>query len=261
MFSKTLLLSLALAAQSALAAPLQSRSVISHDAVVGFPETVPATTVGSLMLKYKPLLKVFTGCVPFPAVDSAGNTGYVFFLVLNSLPQTHALTFLPLLNSGGLSPSGSPSGDCDSSTGQIYARAVAYEEYFAIMYSWYMPKDEPSDGLGHRHDWEEAIVWLSSDAADATLEAFSVSAHGGLSTTSSPSMSGNSPLAGYISYWPLDHQLIQTTTVGGSQPLIAWDSLTSAAQTALATTDFGSAIVPFKDDTFTANLAKGYATL
>lgn len=124
-----------------------------------------------------------------------------------------------------------------------------------------MPKDEPSDGLGHRHDWEEAIVWLTSNTADATLAAFSVSAHGGITTTTSPSLSGNSPLAGYISYWPVNHQLIQTTTVGGTQPVIAWESLTTAAQNALQTTDFGDAIVPFKDDNFVTNLGKGYATL
>ena len=28
-----------------------------------------------------------------------------------------------------------------------------------------MPKDEPSDGLGHRHDWEGVIIWLSSSTA------------------------------------------------------------------------------------------------
>lgn len=124
-----------------------------------------------------------------------------------------------------------------------------------------MPKDEPSDGLGHRHDWEESIVWLSGNTADATLVAFSVSAHGGVSTTTSPSLSGNSPLAGYISYWPVNHQLIQTSTVGGTQPLIAWDSLTTAAQDALLTTDFGDAIVPFKDDNFATNLGKGYDSI
>lgn len=129
------------------------------------------------------------------------------------------------------------------------------------MYSWYMPKDEPSTGIGHRHDWEEAIAWLSSDAEDATLVAFSVSAHGGISTTTTPSLSGTNPFAGYISYWPLDHQLIQTDTQGGMQPLIAWDSLTTAAQDALQSTDFGDAIVPFKDSTFTGNLEKGYATI
>jgi hypothetical protein len=49
--------------------------VINHDAVVGFAQAVPSGIVGTLMLKYKPYLKVFNGCVPFPAVDAAGNTG------------------------------------------------------------------------------------------------------------------------------------------------------------------------------------------
>lgn len=68
---------LASAVVSVSAAPLQPRAVIGHDAVVGFPETVPSGTIGNLYLKYKPYLKVVNGCVPFPAVDSAGNTGYV----------------------------------------------------------------------------------------------------------------------------------------------------------------------------------------
>jgi len=55
--------------------PLKPRAVINHDAVVGFPETVPAGITGELYLKYKPFLKVFNGCVPFPAVDAVGNTG------------------------------------------------------------------------------------------------------------------------------------------------------------------------------------------
>lgn len=79
MFSRFALLSIALAARAVIAAPvaaIQARDVIGHADVVGFVETVPATTVGSLMLKYKPLLKVSNGCVPFPAVDAAGNTGY-----------------------------------------------------------------------------------------------------------------------------------------------------------------------------------------
>lgn len=80
------LFGLGLAVASVLGAPtspaanersIQARSVIAHDAVVGFDETVPATTEGDLMLKFKPYLKVFNGCVPFPAVDADGNTGYV----------------------------------------------------------------------------------------------------------------------------------------------------------------------------------------
>ena len=60
----------------ASAAPLglESRAVIKHDAVVGFPQTVPSGIAGTLYLKYKPYLKFFNGCVPFPAVNSNGDT-------------------------------------------------------------------------------------------------------------------------------------------------------------------------------------------
>ena len=68
------LLSLALLVGTSLASPITRRAVIDHDAVVGFPETVPSGTLGQLYLKYKPYLKVVNGCVPFPAVDAEGNT-------------------------------------------------------------------------------------------------------------------------------------------------------------------------------------------
>lgn len=156
---------------------------------------------------------------------------------------------------GGLGTSGSSNGGCSSSTGQVYARAATYNGKYAIMYTWYMPKDEPSDGLGHRHEWENAVVWLSSASTSATVLGLATSQHGGYATTSTPAFSGVRPLVGYISYWPVNHQLIADTTAGGSQPLIAWESLPSAAQTALTNTDFGSANVPFKDSAFTTNLA------
>ena len=68
-------LTLALYSVTSLASPLERRAEIDHDTVVGFPETVPSGTLGSLYLKYKPFLKVENGCVPFPAVDASGNTG------------------------------------------------------------------------------------------------------------------------------------------------------------------------------------------
>lgn len=81
---KTAALGLLLAVTQVTALPFGSslfrRAVIAHDAVVGFSEAVPSGIEGTLMLKYKPWLKVFNGCVPFPAVDAAGNTGYVPFI-------------------------------------------------------------------------------------------------------------------------------------------------------------------------------------
>ena len=68
-----------LAAASVNATPfsLQSRGTISSDDIVGFAQTVPSGTVGDVYLAYKPYLYVVNGCVPFPAVDAAGDTKYV----------------------------------------------------------------------------------------------------------------------------------------------------------------------------------------
>lgn len=227
-----LITDLLLAATVVSGAAIERRDVINHDAVVGFPETVPSTTAGSLFLKYKPFIKVFHGCVSFPAVDALGNTN------------------------GGLAPKGSHNGGCSKSLGQVYARGKTYNGRYAIMYSWYMPKDSPSTGLGHRHEWENIVVWLSSESTSASIVGMSISGHGKYETRTKVDLSGNSPLVGYNSIWPVNHQMVFTSTKGGQQPLIAWDSLTPAARTALDTTNFEAATVPFKDSTFDSNLAK-----
>ncbi|ESZ93425.1 putative necrosis and ethylene inducing peptide 2 precursor [Sclerotinia borealis F-4128] len=238
-FSKSFQLSLSLLASTVIASPtpsqLESRAVINSDAVVGFAETVPSGTVGVAYKAYKPHLYVINGCVPFPAVDASGNTG------------------------GGLATTGSSNGDCSSSTGQIYVRGAQSGSYYGIMYSWYMPKDEPSAGLGHRHDWEGTIVWLSSSTSTtaANIVAVCPSAHGGWDcSTDGYSLTGTSPLIKYESIWPINHSCGLTSTVGGQQPMIAWESLTTAAQTALETTSFGDGNVPFIPASFANNLAK-----
>ncbi|KAN0104879.1 npp1 domain containing protein [Hyaloscypha variabilis] len=234
--SRFLQLSLGLLATVSVdATPIERRGTIASDEIVGFAQTVPSGTVGDVYLAYKPYLYVYNGCVPFPAVDAAGDTN------------------------AGLAPTGATNGDCSSSTGQVYVRGTTYGDYYALMYAWYMPKDEPSDGLGHRHDWEGAIVWLSSSTGTTADNILAVcpSAHGGWDcSTDGYSLSGTSPLIKYESIWPLDHSMWLTTTVGGMQPLIAWESLPTVAQTALDDTDFGSAIVPFIDANFDNNLAK-----
>lgn len=113
------------------------------------------------------------------------------------------------------------------------------------MYSWYFPKDEPTwleslVGVGHRHDWEGIVVWLSGESSDATLLGVAASYHGDYVTSTDPALSGNSPLIKYYTaYAILDHSTGFTDTVGGTQPLIAWDSLPTVAQEALANKDWG----------------------
>ncbi|CAE7031546.1 hypothetical protein CFE70_004446 [Pyrenophora teres f. teres 0-1] len=233
---RTLSIELLAAASIVLGSPLtlNTRAVINHDAVVGFTEAVPGTLSGKLMLKYKPFLEVSNGCVPFPAVDAAGNT------------------------SGGLNPTGGSNSGCDESTGQVYARAEEYNGVYCIMYSWYMPKDSPSTGLGHRHDWENVVVWLSSLSETATLRGVAISAHGDYDKNKAPKLQDTHPLIRYYSTFPLNHQLGSTDKVGKMQPLIAWGSLTPAARDALERTDFGAAEPPFKDRNFQNHLAESF---
>jgi hypothetical protein len=141
------------------------------------------------------------------------------------------------------------------------------------MYSWYMPKDSPSSGLGHRHDWENVVVWLSSQSTSATVTGVAISAHGDYQKEASPPFQGTSPKIGYMSIWPVNHQLIATNDLGGQQPLIAWESMTAAAKSAIENTvssnlppclscadictqDFGSATPSFRDNNFQSYLAK-----
>ena len=60
-------------------------------------------------------------------------------------------------------------------------------------------------------------------------------------TSTDPDLSGDHPLIKYYTaYSILDHSLGFTSTVGGMQPLVAWDSLSSTIQEALADKDWGS---------------------
>ncbi|KAL1642084.1 hypothetical protein SLS58_005672 [Diplodia intermedia] len=233
------------------AAAIHRRDEIDHDAVVGLPETVPDGATGELYEKFKPFLKVDSGCVPFPAVDASGNTN------------------------AGLNPSGTSTGDCSSSPGQVYVRgggaaassnsssAGAGAGAYALMYSWYMPKDSPGTGLGHRHDWEGCVVWLSDPSpARATLLGVAASGHGGYETSTDPPLRAGTtrPLLRYYNVFPVNHRVgfaaADDVGGGGEQPMVAWESLPDAARRALRDADFGSANVPFKDGNFEENLAK-----
>lgn len=124
------------------------------------------------------------------------------------------------------------------------------------MYSWYMPKDGPNAFDGHRHEWENTVVWLSGASTSASILGVATSAHGDYQTDTTPPLSGTRPKIGYRAIFPLNHQTVFTDDQGGEQPLIAWESLPAVARSALENTDFEDATVPFKDSQFSANLAK-----
>ncbi|CAG8252579.1 unnamed protein product [Penicillium nalgiovense] len=214
---------------------LVRRGTVGNADIVGLPQTVPSGAEGDLYLAYQPKLKVVNGCVPFPGVDAAGNTNE------------------------GLNPTGSSSGECSKNTGQVYVRSATSGGHYALMYAWYFPKDSPSTELGHRHDWEGVIIWLSDSTSTSASNVLAVcpSAHGGWDcTTDGYTLDGTSALIKYESIWPVNHSLGLTTTVGGTQPLVAWESMSTVVQDALDTTDFGSGNVPFNEPNFAANLEK-----
>jgi hypothetical protein len=124
-----------------------------------------------------------------------------------------------------------------------------------------MPKDSPSIGLGHRHDWENVIVWIDSlDPATQQIVAVSTSYHGNYKRVWRHKLNMEDNRV-FIKYWNIlffNHHPDVTNKKGGEQPLIAWESLNDAARLALETTNFGSATVPFKEATLMGNLKKGW---
>lgn len=148
-----------------------------------------------------------------------------------------------------MEPSGSQTGDCeDTSKGQTYARAATQADgNVAIMYSWYMPKDQTVDEVSpgsHRHDFENVVVWLSGDMA--TVLGGAASGHGDYKKTTGALPGGDSATVEYFASFPTNHELQFTETVGNTYPISDWDAMPDAAKSALQDTDFGDASPPFK---------------
>lgn len=211
-------------------------AILPHTRIRGY-----GSSLGPVHATFQPYLNVSSGCVPFPAVDAAGNV------------------------SGGLKNSGSESGDCTRSTGQVYVRQGNYNGRCAIMYAWYFPKDQNVSGpgnLGHRHDWEDIVVWLNTCATYGRISQISYSHHGeyqkvAYNQPGGLALYGTHPKVNYGRHGGLmDHDVSPTGEVGGQQPGVAWTTLSQAARNALNYYNFGNAVVPFKDSEFGKNLAK-----
>ncbi|OWZ08271.1 Necrosis inducing protein NPP1 [Phytophthora megakarya] len=221
---------------------------IDHDTVQPFPQPEPITIGEKAALKFKPSVAVKTGCHPYPAVNTAGDTN------------------------AGLKGTGAFDGKCKGSPlgSQVYSRSTWFEGKWAIMYAWYFPKDMKNIGVvkkGNRHDWENLVVWLDNPAlANPTILATSASTHGtamgdlGYVIHSPPKRSdvinGITPKVRYDEEkWYWTHSISQSDEEGVYQDLIQWNQLTDAAREALENTDFGKDNnVPFNNAFFETNL-------
>ncbi|ETN03903.1 hypothetical protein PPTG_15220 [Phytophthora nicotianae INRA-310] len=213
---------------------------LEYDEVAPFPEVLPTTTESKVALKFKPQLHISNGCHPYPAVDADGNTNA-------GLGITEVLT----------SCKGSPLGS------QVYGRVTEYEGVVAIMYAWYFPRDYMVSPMwvGHRHDWEHAIVWL--DSLDTSAELLAVTAQHllGYKTYKPPRakhMDGSSVKLKYTWLIQTQHYLSATTKAGKFQDLAMWSNMTDAAQDALGSTKFFWSQAPMNDAKFQSNIEKAY---
>uniref|UniRef100_H3GAX4 Necrosis inducing-like protein NPP1 type n=1 Tax=Phytophthora ramorum TaxID=164328 RepID=H3GAX4_PHYRM len=211
---------------------------LDFNSVVPFTETKASTAGYSLALTFKPQLKIVSGCHPYPAVDSEGNTN------------------------AGIDIFSFKSCEGSSLGSQIYGRATTYEDSYAILYSWYFPRDRKGT-FGHRHSWEHIIVWIErTSSTKGALSSVSASTSDGKYFTITPPDTDMvwDKTSVKIQYKAktFSHYVNVSTESGDFQDLVMWEDMSSAARTALNLNDFGSATVPFKEDTFLDNLKNAY---
>ncbi|KAK1938931.1 hypothetical protein P3T76_009006 [Phytophthora citrophthora] len=118
-----------------------SSAAIDHDKVEPFPQ-LDITVSEKAAIKFQPQLYTARDgrlCVPFPAVNAAGEI------------------------TGGLKGTNGNDGCKYALKGaQVHGRAGWYKDLWAIMYSWFNWLGFPS----RRHDWKDVVVWIDNPALE-----------------------------------------------------------------------------------------------
>ncbi|KAG3084536.1 hypothetical protein PI124_g18024 [Phytophthora idaei] len=215
---------------------------IDVNKVAPIAQLSPSTSAQRAAIQFKPSLSITNGCVSFPAVNSAGDT-----------------------SSGLQEGYGGSSGCTNAPLGsQVYGRAAWYNDKYAILYAWYFPKGFWNEDATRRHDWASAVVWIDNpELASPSILGLSVSTADWKYKTQAPATSGitdgKTPRLAHVLNVEKGYPYLTTTdTTGDFQNLIMWDQLTTAARTALNTTDFGFAKVPVSDASFDTKLKKAW---
>ncbi|EEY67232.1 NPP1-like protein [Phytophthora infestans T30-4] len=221
---------------------------INHDEVKPFAQPTPTTDSEKAAVKYKPKLYVSYGCHPYPAVQA---NGFV---------------------SAGLKGSGPIDGECEGSSlgSQVYSRSMWYEDKWAIMYAWYLPKGRSSK-YQRRHFWEAAVVWID-DPALANSTILGVSLNYGRRQKSEVPLElqfldgSNVKLESYRGFGRPRPRLQFTQLEGETQDLITWEQLTDEARDGLSDAEFNTGLffkrtrreMPLKDGVFEKRLIDAY---
>ncbi|KAG1707112.1 hypothetical protein DVH05_026308 [Phytophthora capsici] len=236
-------------------------AIVDHDKIEPFPQPEPVTVSEKAAIKFKPQLYTHKQlCVPFPAVNAAGEI------------------------TGGLSgANGNDACKYAPKGAQVYGRAGWYKDLWAIMYSWYFPKG--FNWLGYpsrRHDWRNVVVWIDNPELE-TPKIIGVAMAGSDTKYRREREMYNSNFVGsQVQVTRRDRRYYRSDSPGSStnlrfengathldfarqdgdyQDLIMWEQLTDAARIAL--NDNGSfgysyAEVPFSDEHFEANRDKAW---
>jgi hypothetical protein len=173
----------------------------------------------------------------------------------------------------GLSLGGDVNGKCHDASDLVntntYSRSKCNNGWCAYMYSYYFEKDQATSGpiaLGHRHDWEDVVVWVQGDQVGY----LSVSQHGGYVTEARPAVQfdGTHPKAVYHKDGVSTHCFRFPKADGGDEPpenaegtwqhkgLVGWDNFPAGIRDTLAAADFGDATLKLTDARFGDALTK-----
>lgn len=205
-----------------------THSIQSHAGQALPHDQVARVTTGAETLhnRYRPRLFINHGCEPYSAVDNQGNY------------------------SQGLRDSGSHNGNCGSSnTGISYSRSACNSGWCGYMYAFYFPKDNgfPFPSLGHRHDWEEVVVWVKNNQ----IQGAAYSAHGDYQRDQSFSAQGNTVNVEYgIDGVTHSMRKISSNRVGDGDvwPTASWSLLNASVKSVLNSRGlFGSTNVAIRD--------------
>ncbi|KAF4974555.1 hypothetical protein FZEAL_8555 [Fusarium zealandicum] len=229
----------ALAAVQASPAPIQRRSILP-----ALPESAD-----EIELKFQPKLDFDTdGCYNTAAIAADGNTN-------NGADQT-----------------GTPQGNCRDphqlENSNVYSRARCNNGKCAIMYEYYFEKDQNANGIyggGHRHDWENVVVFTEGDK----IIRVAPSAHDGYVASNEFPTDGNSPLIVYHKDGIKNHcfRFANDADIGGVEnfsgsfyrsPVIGWNHWPEGLRETLLK-NFGGDDIPkpkLSDDKFGEFLAK-----
>lgn len=128
------------------------------------------------------------------------------------------------------------------------------------MYTWYFPKADKK-----RHDWQQVVVWLSSNASDATVTRVSYSQPKGYQVIDANKVSfgsGDNKVRPAVELAKIDGGFgLQgdTTAKGDRWDVISWDQFTQQAKDAFNdASHYGGNQAPISEEQFEKHIGAAF---